>query len=237
MRSSHSGFLVWAATGSQEHSHPAPPPAPVSALCSSSLPLSGQPGAGGEISPNPCSLAAAAGDPVAPWWRQLLAAALSAAALEESVSGPENSGSPNRRHFFSYTCVLAHRPLNLKSTELGRNPRKPGWAAEPVEKPGRRRKARPFAQPHLWDSAQRAGAGRGDGVLTPAPPLSPPGINQEPPLPQRPLPRPSRCDPRRQSHWKKPRPPAGYLQTPSPRAAANCCRLLRMRDGEQGACA
>lgn len=32
-------------------------------------------------------------------------------------------------------------------------------------------------------------------------------------------------------------PSAVYLQTPSPRAAANGCPLLRMRDGEQGACA
>lgn len=58
------------------------------------------------------------------------------------------------------------------------------WAAELVEPQGPRRKIRLFAQPHLWGSAQRAGAGRGDGVLTPpAPPLSPLGRNQEPPLP------------------------------------------------------
>lgn len=44
-----------------------------------------------------------------------------------------------------------------------------GWAAKLVEPQGRRRKTRLFAQPHRWGSAQRAGAGRGDGVLTPSP--------------------------------------------------------------------
>lgn len=75
------------------------------------------------------------------------------------------------------------------------------------------------------------------GSSPPVPPLSPPGTNREPLLPQRPLPRPGTRDPQRQSHWKKPRPPPGHLQTPSLCAAANGCLLLRVRDGEQGACA
>lgn len=43
------GFLSGQPPCSQEHSRPAPPPAPVPALCSSSLPLGCPLGAGGEI--------------------------------------------------------------------------------------------------------------------------------------------------------------------------------------------
>ena len=112
-------FLVWAATG---FSRAFPPrPSSIPALRSSSLRLSGRPRASGEISPNPCSLAAATGDPGVPWGRQPPAAAVSTTVLEESVSGRDDSGPPGGRHFFSYSCVLAHLPLSLQGKGLARN--------------------------------------------------------------------------------------------------------------------
>lgn len=175
--------------------------------------------------------------PGAPGAWQPLAAAVSAAGLEESVSGPADSGAPGRRCFFSSPGVLAHRPLNQAGTGQPRNPWARGWAAELAEPQGPGAEPAPSPGPigGAWPRGREQGGE--DGVLTPpVPPLSPPGTNQEPPLPLRPLPRPGRRNPQRQSHWKRPRPPAGYLQTPSPRAAANRSRLPRMRDGGQGAC-
>lgn len=108
--------------------------------------------------------------------------------------------------------------------------------AAPLKAQGPRHRARPLAQPRRWGSAQRAGAGRGDGVLTPSPSPVPARDRREPPLPRACLSAQAH-ETRRGSHWNQPRPRAEYLQTPSPARAADYGRLLRMRDAGQGACA
>lgn len=102
----------------------------------------------------------------------------------------------------------------------------PGCAAEAQ---GLRHRARPFAQPRRWGSAQRAGAGRGDGVLTPSPSPVPARDRREPPLPHACLSAQAHAT-RKSSHGKQPRPRAEHLRTPSPARATDGGRLLRMRD-------
>lgn len=106
-----------------------------------------------------------------------------------------------------------------------------------MEPQGPRRKTRLFAQPHQWGSAQRAGAGRGDGVLTPSP--SPFSARHKPGAApaQAPSSPPRQTRPAEAKPLGKAPPSSSYLQTPSPCAAVNGCRMLRMRDGEQSACA
>lgn len=113
------------------------------------------------------------------------------------------------------------------------SPRAPGRAAEAQ---GRRHRARPFAQPRRWSSAQRAGAGRGDGVLTPSPSPVPARDRREPLLPPACLSAQAHAT-REGSHWEEPRPRAEHLRTPSPPRAANPCWLLRVREPRRGACA
>ena len=128
-----------------------------------------RPGAGWEGLRNPGSLAATARDPDAPGGRQPCAAAVSVA-LEEKrlllcrfrVPWTDAASVP-------VLASTAHRLQSQTGTGQPRNPRAQGWAAKLAELRGPRRRARPFAQPHLWGSAQRAGAGREDGVLTPQP--------------------------------------------------------------------
>lgn len=151
--------------------------------------------------------------------------------MEDSVLGPAGAGPRG-----GAASVPVPSPSAAKPEGIGqpRQPRSP----EVEDREGPRRRARPFAQPHGWDGPRGREQGGEKGVLAPAPPLSLPGTNSGQPLPQRLPPRPAGRDPWRQSHWKKPRPQACYLQTLNPpRAAASRCRLLRMRDGARSACA
>lgn len=117
-------------------------------------------------------------------------AASSSCGLGGDVGGkrlpPRRFQALGRCRFFSDVCALAHSPLIQTDARLPRNPRAQGCAVEVAAALGPRRRARPFAQPHRWGSPLRAGAGRGDGVLTPSPsPFSArhkPGA-QEPSLP------------------------------------------------------
>lgn len=227
------GFLSGQPPGSQEHSHPAPPPAPVPAPCSSSLPLSCRRELVGKS-------------------RQTLAHWLPRPETQSLVGGGRLWQPLSRLQRWRKVSLAPRFPIPEQTPFLFLylRPRPPptkpdGHRAGPQSPkagPGRGAggEARREAQSPPLRPAPSVGLGPEGGSREgrwgphpPAPPLSPPGITQEPPLPQRPLPRPSRRDPRRQSHRKKPRPPAGYLQTPSPRAAANCCRLLRMRDASR----
>lgn len=128
-----------------------------------------RPGAGWEGLPNPGSLAATARDPDAPGGRQSCAACCLGSVGGKASPLLTVPGALGRRRFCSNPCVLAHRPPSQTGTGQPRSPRAQGWAAKLAERRGPRHRARPFAQPHLWGSAQRAGAGREDGVLTPQP--------------------------------------------------------------------
>lgn len=90
----------------------------------------------------------------------------------------------------------------------------PGCAAEAQ---GLRHRDRPYAQPCRWGSAQRAGAGRGDGVLTPSPSPVPARDRREPPLPHACLSAQAHAT-RKGSHGKQPRPRAE--EPPDPESCA-----------------
>lgn len=154
------------------------------------------------------------------------------AAKEGSVPDPAGFRAPG------YTAASPN-PLSSPTaatpdgTPRPSRPRAPGRAAEAQ---GPRHRARPFAQPRRWGSAQRAGAGRGDGVLTPSPSPVPARDRREPLLPPACLSAQAHAT-RASSHWEEPRPRAEHLRTPSPPRAANPCRLLRVREPRRGACA
>lgn len=163
------GFFVSQPRGSQQRSHPAllrhqspPSAAPPRASAAGWTPAGRARRLLVRSPPGP-------EDPGAPGGRPPPAVAVSAATWKKRVSGPVSSRPLGRCRFFSDFCVPAHRPLNRTNTRLHRNPRVRSRAAELAKPRGPRRRARPFAQPHRRGSSQRAGAGRGDGVLTPSP--------------------------------------------------------------------
>lgn len=107
------------------------------------------------------------------------------------------------------------RPWQSSSAGLGRGA---GGAAGP------KAQSPPFAQPHRWGSAQRAGAGRGDGVLTPSP--SPFSARHKPGA----TPAPAPSSPPRQTRPAEAKPlekapPSGRLP-PDPQCAARGCQPL-----------
>lgn len=165
--------------GSRERSHSAPPPAPIPALRSSSLRLSGWL------------------DTVAEPWltgrrgrrsrRAPEAAASSSCCLGGVVTGKccglVGSGTPGRRRFFPDRCVLARCPLNQTRTGLPCYPRaRVGLRSWWNRRAGG---AKPASSPSPIGGARPRGREQGGemGSSPPAPPLSPPGTNQEPPLP------------------------------------------------------
>ena len=219
---------------SLERSHPAPPPAPVPAFRSSSLTAGrwlgrlAEPWLAGPGGQTPWRSRGGGSlvQPLSRWrrWGKASPACRFRTPRADAASFPILASSPTARQ-------ARQAQGGPAIPERGAGPR--SWWS------GRARGAEPAPSPSPIGGARPRGRERGGkmGSSSPAPPLSPPGTNEEPPLPLRPVPRPSRRDPRRQSHWKKPRPPTGYLQTPSPRAAANRYRPLRLRDGGQRACA
>lgn len=192
-----------------DRSHPAllrhqspPPSAPPSAAA-------GQRAGAGGVGGRPWPLAAGARGSGAPG-EQCPPITVSAA-TKGGVPNPAGSCPPG---YADAPLTPLSSPTSAKpeGTPQSSSHRAQGCTAEAK---GPRHRARPFAQPRRWGSAQRAGAGRGDGVLTPSPSPVPARDRREPPLPHACLSAQAHAT-RKDSHWKQPRPRAEYLRTPSP---------------------
>lgn len=175
--SSHSIFYLSVQRLVLQRSHPAllrhqspPPSAPPSAGAGQRV------GAGG-VGGRPWPLAAGARGSGAPG-EQCPPITVSAAA-KGGVPDPAGSCPPGNADA-SLAPLSSPTSAKPEGSPQPSSHRAPGCAAEAK---GPRHRARPFVQPRRWGSAQRAGVGRGDGVLTPAPPLSPPGTARSRPCP------------------------------------------------------